>query len=348
MVERTLWYEEKNEKIFLAQTALKDKTQPLVVLGEAGMGKSHLLNWLCEDPRYALCSANQLINRIDPTTLIRGADVLVIDALDEIAAQGDGDAVNRVLQQLGRAGYPRFVLSCRVADWRSATGAQAIREQYLLAPLELHLKPFNDDDAVAFLTQSLGEPRAAEVIAHYNARGLQGLLGNPQTLKMIAEVALGGDLPATKAGLFARSIEILGQEHNDMHAGRQLALDGVLSASGAAFASMILSGAETVSRKARANVEKGELSLSDIERLPGAENITAALGTRLFTARAPASVAATEASPNSKPRAGWQRLRIPRENAAGCWHFFITKGWCLQAYAACTPGWRRIRSSPML
>lgn len=287
MIERTLWYEERKEEIVLTQGDLKDKTQPLIVLGEAGMGKSQLLNWLCEDPRYALCSANQLINRHNPATLIQGADVLVIDALDEVAAQGDGDAVTRVLQQLGRAGSPRFVLSCRAADWRSATGVQAIREQYPLAPLELHLKPFSDDNAMAFLTQLLGETRAAEVIAHYTTRSLQGLLGNPQTLNMIAKVALSGDLPETKSGLFERSISTLAQEHNEMRAGKQTAFDEVLSASGAAFASLILSGADAVSRKARANLEQGELPLADVERLPRAEHVMAALGTRLFMVRAP-------------------------------------------------------------
>ena len=61
-----------------------------------------------------------------------------------------------VLRQLGRLGCPHFVLSCRVADWRSATGLEAIREQYPEEPLELHLEPFDDTDAATFLSASLG------------------------------------------------------------------------------------------------------------------------------------------------------------------------------------------------
>lgn len=289
MIERTLLHDgqEKDEKIVLPQAALKEKTQPLIILGEAGMGKSHLLEWLSEDPRYALCTATQIINRHEPRTLLGHADVLVIDALDEVVAQRDGDALNQVLQQLGKAGYPLFVLSCRVADWRSAIGRQAICEQYQNQPLELHLTPFSDQDAIRFLAARLGEPRAREVIAHYNARGLQGLLGNPQTLDMIAGVAVGDNLPETKAQLFARSIDVLGCEHKNTKAERQLAPDLAISNAGAAFASLILTGQESIVRKAGAHLQTGEVLLAAIAGLPGAESIARVLDTRLFKARAP-------------------------------------------------------------
>jgi hypothetical protein len=287
MIERTLCHDgqTQDEKIVLSQTALKEKTQPLVILGEAGMGKSHLLAWLSEDPRYALCTASQFINRHEPRTLLGEAEVLVIDALDEVVAQRDGDGLDHVLRQLGKAGYPCFVLSCRVADWRSAIGRKAISEQYELPPLELHLNPFSDQDAARFLGVRLGEPRAVEVIAHYNARGLQGLLGNPQTLEMIADVADGSELPDTKAQLFARSIDVLGCEHKDIKAEHQLVPELAISTAGAAFASLILTGQEAIVRKAGANAQIGELLLASVARLPGAQRIAEVLGTRLFKAR---------------------------------------------------------------
>lgn len=61
-----------------------------------------------------------------------------------------------------------------MADWRSATGLEAIHEQYPEKPLELHLEPFKEDDATTFLSASLGVTTAKTVIGHFNARGSTG------------------------------------------------------------------------------------------------------------------------------------------------------------------------------
>ncbi|HBP6078346.1 TPA: hypothetical protein L5757_13685 [Pseudomonas aeruginosa] len=270
IIERTLWYEAQNGRAELPQGDLLKRTEPLVILGEAGMGKSHLLEWLATAPGYTRCTARQLINRHDPRTLLGDAQTLVIDALDEVSTQKEGDAVDLVLRQLGKLGCPHFILSCRVADWRSATGLEAIREQYPEEPLELHLEPFNDDDAATFLSTSLGAETAKAVVEHFNARGLNGLLGNPQTLELIARVAGSGNLPETRSELFKRAIEVLRVEHRDAKANGQLARETGLDAAGAAFAGLILTGSEAIVRTSAANAAEGELQLADISRLPGA------------------------------------------------------------------------------
>lgn len=284
IIERTLWYEAQNGRAELPQGDLRKRTEPLVILGEAGMGKSHLLEWLATSPVYARCTARQLINRHEPRTLLGDAQILVIDALDEVSTQKEGDAVDLVLRQLGKLGCPRFVLSCRVADWRSATGLEAIREQYPEEPLELHLEPFNEDNAATFLSASLGTETAKAVVGHFNARGLDGLLGNPQTLELIARVAGSGNLPETRSELFERAIEVLRVEHRDAKAYGQLARETGLDAAGAAFAGLILTGSEAIVRTSAANAAEGELQLADIARLPEGEPIGAMLGTRLFKA----------------------------------------------------------------
>jgi hypothetical protein len=280
-IERTLWYETHDGRAELKQAQLRTQTRPLVILGEAGMGKSHLLEWLADAPGYALCTARQLINRPEPQTLLRDANILVIDALDEVSAQKEGDAVDLVLRQLGVLGYPPFVLSCRVADWRKATGLQAIREQYEDDPLQLHLEPFTDADAVAFLSPALGEANATGVVDHFDAKGLRGLLGNPQTLELIASI--GADkLPETRGELFSRAIEILWAEHKDSKAGQQPSRQEALDAAGAAFASLILTGSEAIVLTAAATIEEGELPLPEVRHLPGGDAIGAMLDTRLF------------------------------------------------------------------
>lgn len=283
-IERTLWYDAEDGRVKLAQVDLLSRAEPLVILGEAGMGKSHLLEWLAAFPGYRRCTARALINRYDPRTLLGDAKILVIDALDEVGVQREGDAVDLVLRQLGALGYPSFVLSCRVADWRSATGIEGIREQYAQRPLELHLTPFDDDDVILFLGSRLGADGAKSVIDHFNARSLHGLLGNPQTLELIARVAGNGPLPETRSQLFERAIEVLRVEHRDTKASDQVAREAGIDAAGAAFAGLILTGNDAIVRAAEANGTNGGLPIADIRRLQGAEAIGAMLGTRLFKA----------------------------------------------------------------
>ncbi len=283
-IERTLWYAAKNGRAELPQSDLCKRTEPLVILGEAGMGKSYLLEWLATAGGYTRCTARQLINRHDPRTLLNDTQTLIIDALDEVSTQKEGDAVDLVLRQLSKLGCPHFVLSCRVADWRSATGLEAIREQYPEEPLELHLEPFNDDEATTFLSASLGAETAKAVVEHFNLRGLNGLLGNPQTLELIARVAGSGKLPETRSELFERAIEVLRVEHRDAKAYGQVARETGLDAAGAAFSALILTGSEAIVRTSAANAAEGELQFADVSRLPEGEFIGAMLGTRLFRA----------------------------------------------------------------
>ncbi|MBC8057964.1 MAG: hypothetical protein H7Y61_15435 [Rhizobiales bacterium] len=119
-----------DEERYVASDYLIGIGSSLVLLGEAGMGETALTEWLDWQDGYRQCTAKQLIRHANPAALLGNARVLVIDALDEVRAQRDGDAVDLVLTALGRLGHPQFVLSCRVADWRSATGIEAIRQDY--------------------------------------------------------------------------------------------------------------------------------------------------------------------------------------------------------------------------
>lgn len=283
-IDRKLWHMTDDGRSDISQAVLQEKTEPLVILGEAGMGKSYLLDWLATLPSYQLCTARQLINRIDPKSLLGDARVLVIDGLDEVSSQKEGDAVDLVLRQLGVLGYPQFVISCRVADWRSATGCEAIQGQYSSKPLELHLEPFTDVDAMAFLAATLGQDLAEAVVKHFNDCGLNSLLGNPQTLDLISRVAKEDDLPNSRSELFAKAIEVLRQEHSNTRPAEPLAREIGLDAAGAAFASLILTGSEAIARKSAANIDEGELELVELLRLPRGEAIAAMLGSRLFKA----------------------------------------------------------------
>lgn len=287
IIERNLWYLHDGQRITLDQADLITRTESLVILGEAGMGKSHLLRWLAKFPECAFCTARQLVGRPNPRSLLGAATVLLIDGLDEISAGKEGDAVDQVLRKLGELDFPRFVMSCRVTDWRSATGIEAIREQYSSPPIEFHLEPMSEDDALSFLAASLGPDRAAEVIRHLDSRGLSALFENPQTLELVGKVAETGSFPDSKTDLFQRATGLLRLEINASKSERSPAAVDAFDAAGAAFAAMILTGREAIVRFASFARLEDDLPVQEIARFPGGTSIVAMLDTRLFKAIAP-------------------------------------------------------------
>lgn len=284
MIKRNFWYKEKDEYFQVIQDDLPTINKSLVVLGEAGMGKSCLLEWLGSLDNFAYCTARQLLYRHKPNSLLNNKKVLVIDALDELSSSKDGEGIDLVLQKLGELDYPQFVLSCRVADWRSATGIVAIKEQYNIEPLELHLNPFSQSDMHDFLSEKIGNEQALNVVNHFVNLGLEGLLGNPQTLNLISEVARSTQLPETLTQLFDQAVNLLRIEHSEQRKERQLSKETELEVAGAAFGSLILSANEAITRKPLHKVDDGELPISEIKSLTNGQYIENVIGSRLFKA----------------------------------------------------------------
>lgn len=214
-ISRSLWFDGALGRQVVQEDELLTLTAPLVILGEPGMGKSELLKNLAKHAGMRVVTARQLINRADPHSLVEPDRPILIDALDEVPARAVGDAVDLVLQKLGQLGYPRFILSCRVADWRSATSVAAIQEQYEDTPLELHLEELNRDEQLQFLTFYLEKEWALKLVAHFEAFGLAGLLGNPHTLDLIRRLPPEQELPRTRCALLELAVDELRKEHRD-------------------------------------------------------------------------------------------------------------------------------------
>lgn len=288
LLHRQLWFIEHLDREVVNQDFLKTDDRSLVVLGEAGMGKSTLLQGLKNEDGFVVCTARKLINTQDPVSLVGGAKTLVIDALDEVSARREGDAVDRVLQRLDQLELPRFILSCRVADWRSASALEGFADFYDEAPLELHLAPFDRTDAGLFLSAWLGPTLAEQTIDHLESQGLGDLWRNPQTLELVAKVVENGTMPESRGTLFEEATKLLQLEHRRARSGAPLASlseERVLNAAGAAFATLILTGKEAISRISLLGQE--DVSLAEISNLPNAADIEEVIASRLFEACAP-------------------------------------------------------------
>lgn len=281
-IARTLWFDTTDGRSHVSQDELLGRPECLIVLGEAGMGKTTLLQSLAEEGKARFRRARDFTND-DPRAYHGETLPLLIDALDELPAKGEGDAVDAVLQQLRQAGCPRFILSCRVTDWRGATAREAIAGQSAAPPLELHLVPFNEAEATKFLAEAIGDnAKAREVVNHFRTRGLRDeFLGNPQTLELIARVA--DDLPDTKAQLFDRAVDVLWAEANDKKEATSLDRATTLEAAGAAFTAILLTGSSTIVRKGAASIAKGELALKEVEAFDSGR-VERAMASRLFGA----------------------------------------------------------------
>jgi len=270
----------------LPQTDLLGRTNPIVVLGDAGVGKTTLLEEIGQCAGYKFVHARRLVRSHDPSKLLGDATTFVIDALDELVVQAEGDAVDAVLASLEEAGFPNFILSCRVADWRSATSTQAVGDSYGNDPLELFLEPISRGEARCLLSSDIGDKRADAVLNHFEENGLEGLFGNPQTLKLIRAVATSEELPASKAALFELSVKKMWAEHSKKRASSSLSRlseSAALDAAGCAFSSLILTGKRAMSRSSVLAIDQDDLPIAEVSVLASMDNLNAVLGSRLLT-----------------------------------------------------------------
>ncbi|HEX8595086.1 MAG TPA: hypothetical protein VF682_17735 [Pseudomonas sp.] len=96
----------------LRDSELDPHQAPIVILGEAGMGKSRLLAQLAAQAGWHIVRADEIELVGDATST-----VMLIDALDESTDAATGTALKAVLLELKKRNYPPFILSCRASDW---------------------------------------------------------------------------------------------------------------------------------------------------------------------------------------------------------------------------------------
>ncbi|MET4678800.1 NACHT domain-containing protein [Stenotrophomonas rhizophila] len=259
----------------------------IVVLGDPGAGKSELFRFQARATDGAFFTVRELLNT--PLGDIPSNQVLWIDALDETqGGRGDRSPVDELTRKLAEISPCGVRLSCRAADWLHTTDLEALKpylrkggETFVVQLLALSrteqaqiLRARGFDDAERFLEQA-------------ERRELGELLGNAQTLLMLAAVSGRGDWPASRTELFQRAALGLLDEVNPQHAdrdqgcahipGRQL-----LDAAGALCALRLTSNCSGFTWKAR-SVGKDVPSYKDVT-LASQDHLLACLKRRVFVA----------------------------------------------------------------
>ena len=117
-------------------------------------------------------------------------------------------------------GKPKFRISCRDADWLGETDRSSLaRVSYDGEIKILQLDPLTYEDVIVILSELLPEGNPADFVREAVDRNIEGLLYNPQTLTLLAEVVgpKGNDWPKSRLALFERATLKLAEEHNQEH-----------------------------------------------------------------------------------------------------------------------------------
>ena len=288
-IERTLVYEDPNgHRGEIHQDEIPSFREPVVILGDPGLGKTELTRALGERPGMRYVHAGTFQRHARPDTLIDASARLVIDGLDEIASAEPGGAIDAVLGQLSKLDYPPFIVSCREADWLGAADRAKIEQDYGAPPVLLRLQPFSYEDVLAFLSNEFTGIDADGLLDHLDRRGLGSLWENPLTLRMLGEVMQEeGALPDTRAQLFDRACRVMLEERNPLHEINghvSRTEDELLLAAGAVCSAQLICDRIAVYTGGIRKTPEDCLNVADIAQLPSGGAARDALRTRLFQA----------------------------------------------------------------
>ena len=221
-----------------------------VLLGDPGSGKTEAFKAECNALGESACpitARNFLALNLDSHPEWRNK-TLFIDGLDEIRA-GSSDVsepFEQVRQRLDKMGRPSFRLSCRDADWLGDNDRRHL--EYVSQDSQvtvLHLDPLTDSDIKRILNDRWGDYDAQAFIAAARERGVDGLLKNPQSLIMLAEVvAEGGSWPNSRLETFEQACSKIVHERNKAHDLRRQTYtpNQLMDASGRLCAVQLLAG----------------------------------------------------------------------------------------------------------
>jgi len=213
---------------------------------------------------------------------------LYIDGLDEVRTRNSDarTALDVIRGRLAALGCPPFRISCREADWlgdNDRTRLDSVAPDGQVATLRLD--PLTDTDITQVLS---GHPKVDNpelFIDEAKCRGVKGLLANPQTLNMLADVVGSqGEWPQSKLRTFEMACHQMVKEHNEEHIlklpplpQRELLLD----AAGYLCAAQLVTGA-TGFDLGPGGVDSDDIALDDCD-YSAPDVLTPALSTKLFT-----------------------------------------------------------------
>lgn len=222
----------------------------IILLGDPGSGKTYTFEAAAEVEKAKFLSVRQFL--ATNGTGCKG-QIIYLDGLDEFRSRiDDKNAIIEVIRLLNCLGRPRLRLSCRVADWLGETDLSLFEKSYFCDNpyAVLSLEPLSEDE-ITIILSTKGIKDTKTFVQEAEKRGIEKLLGNPQTLLMLSDVvARNGTWPDTKLELFEKSTQILLTEHNKKRTGPGLGQhthEELTAPAGAVCASILISDVAGIS-----------------------------------------------------------------------------------------------------
>ena len=300
----------------LVELAQLDHVRCLVLLGEAGMGKSSEL--LVEDQR--LRGAQMPVARFDlgaepdisslrdtvltspeVTAWLAGTDdmVMLLDGFDEANA-----SFSKLPDQLIKLldGLPCDRLKLRITSRTSVWPARLSAGLASRWPdlQQLVLAPLTEEDARAAAQDTLGDDSA--FLSVVKARDLGTLAARPLTLRMLMTVQRDdGELPVDRVDLYERAVKVLARENHvrriEEPSSTGHPVEERLRAARPLAAVSIVSGRTVIHPKRAVDTPDNDLALDDIARTSHEMSILLeVLGSGLFTSAVDGAVRWTHRS----------------------------------------------------
>ena len=169
-------------------------TPAYVLIGEPGAGKTTAFENQAEALGATCVTVRDFLTYGDKPEW--HGKTLFLDGLDE-SRNGTIDGrtpLDRIRGKLDRLGRPSFRLSCRWAEWLGANDKDCLKQVSADGTVTvIRLDPLTQQNIKDILAKNHGVEDTDGFIAAARARGIDGLLKNPQTLELLAEsVSKGG------------------------------------------------------------------------------------------------------------------------------------------------------------
>lgn len=214
----------------------------IVILAEPGAGKTELLTAFAQQLNTERYRAN--VFRGKPVT---ASDVLVIDALDEIAKLDGPSAIDSVLSKIVpiNSHHQVVVLASRSSEWEQRN--EGLIKDYLgVEPKVYRLVAFTEFEQRAYFESVNQGASFEEFYQQLDQIDLLPLLGNPLFLKLFSIAYINGNQNfSSKVHVFDNAIKELAKEHSkDLPLKNRPAIKQIIEYAEEVFAKLLISGSE--------------------------------------------------------------------------------------------------------
>ena len=224
-----------------------------VLVGAPGGGKTTLFKREARETGGSFESARDFMTLRNRRG--RREKTLFIDALDE-QRTGSCDpraSLDSIRSKLDELGQPSFRISCRDADWLGISDRNHLKRVSPDGSVRVfHLDPLDQDGIFGILTEILEVGTPEQFVKEARDRGIERLIENPMTLKLLVRATESGGWPVSRIETFQQACASLAQEPNPEHQAKSTDRPdegALLEAAGNLCAIQVLTGRDGFSRR---------------------------------------------------------------------------------------------------